>query len=62
MHKDIGLMLESAEEMNVALPLTGLTQQMFRAAIAEGYGEEDISATIKVLEGIAGVEVKRAPK
>lgn len=59
MHKDIGLMLESANEMNVPLPLTSLTQQMFRSAIAKGYGEEDICATIKVLEDIAGVEVKK---
>ncbi|MDZ4798075.1 MAG: NAD(P)-dependent oxidoreductase [Bryobacteraceae bacterium] len=59
MHKDIGLMMESANELNVPLPLTGLTQQMFRAAIASGYGEEDICATIKVLEGITGVEVKK---
>ena len=59
MHKDIGLMLESADELKVPLPLTSLTQQLFRAAIAKGHGEEDICATIKVLESIAGVEVKR---
>jgi 3-hydroxyisobutyrate dehydrogenase-like beta-hydroxyacid dehydrogenase len=59
MHKDIGLMLESANELDVPLPLTGLTQQMFRAAIASGFGEEDICATIKVLEGITGVQVKK---
>ena len=59
MHKDIGLMLESANELDVPLPLTSLTQQMFRAAIAKGFGEEDICATIKVLEGITGVEVKK---
>jgi len=59
MHKDIGLMLESADEMDVPLPLTALTQQMFRAAISQGFGEEDICATIKVLEGMTGVEVKR---
>jgi 3-hydroxyisobutyrate dehydrogenase-like beta-hydroxyacid dehydrogenase len=62
MHKDIGLMLESGEEMNVPLPLTSLTQQVFRAAIAEGYGNEDICSTIKVLEGMTGVEVKRTKK
>ena len=38
------------------LPLTGLTQQMFRAAIAKGHGEEDICSTIKVLEEIVGVD------
>jgi 3-hydroxyisobutyrate dehydrogenase/2-hydroxy-3-oxopropionate reductase len=59
MHKDIGLMLESAGELDVPLPLTSLTQQLFRSAIAKGFGEEDICSTIKVLEGIAGVEVKK---
>jgi 3-hydroxyisobutyrate dehydrogenase/2-hydroxy-3-oxopropionate reductase len=60
MHKDIGLMLDSGNELQVPLPLTGLTQQMFRAAIAQGFGEEDICSTIKVLEGFAGVEVKES--
>ncbi len=58
MHKDIGLMLDSASELSVPVPLTALTRQMFQAAIAKGHGEEDICATIKVLEDIAGVEVK----
>jgi 3-hydroxyisobutyrate dehydrogenase/2-hydroxy-3-oxopropionate reductase len=60
MHKDIGLMLESANELGVPLPLTALTQQMFRAAIANGNGDEDICSTIKVLEKIVGVEVKKS--
>ncbi len=59
MHKDIGLMLESAAELDIPLPLTALTQQVFRAAIASGQGDEDICSTIKVLEGITGVEVKK---
>ena len=59
MHKDIGLMLDSANELNVPLPLTAATQQQFRAAIASGHAEEDICATIKVLEGLVGVEVKK---
>jgi 3-hydroxyisobutyrate dehydrogenase-like beta-hydroxyacid dehydrogenase len=62
MHKDVGLMLQSGDEMNVPLPLTGLTQQMLKAAVAEGYGDEDICASIKVLERIAGVEVKKSEK
>ena len=40
------------------MPLTSLTGQMFQAAIAEGYGEDDICSTIRVLEDWAGVEVK----
>jgi 3-hydroxyisobutyrate dehydrogenase-like beta-hydroxyacid dehydrogenase len=58
MHKDIGLMLDSADELHVPLPLTALTHQMFQASIAKGHGDEDICATIKVLEDLAGVEVK----
>ncbi len=58
MHKDIGLMLDSANELEVPLPVTAVTQQMFRAAIAKGFGEDDICSTIKVLEEIVGVEVK----
>ncbi|MDE3166274.1 MAG: NAD(P)-dependent oxidoreductase [Acidobacteriota bacterium] len=61
MHKDIGLMLESGQELGVPLPLTGLTRQLFQMAIAEGHGEEDICSTIKVLEGMAGVEVQSPP-
>lgn len=58
MDKDIGLMLESAKELNVPVPLTGLTRQMFQAAIATGHAEEDICSTIKVLESMVGVEVR----
>lgn len=58
MHKDIGLMLDSATELGVPVPLTALTRQMFQASISKGHGDEDICATIKVLEEIAGVEVK----
>lgn len=59
MHKDITLMVDAARESGIPVPLTAVTQQMFQAAIALGYGEEDICATIKVLEGITGVEVKK---
>jgi 3-hydroxyisobutyrate dehydrogenase-like beta-hydroxyacid dehydrogenase len=61
MHKDIGLALDSAEELEVPLPLTATTQQMFRAAIAQGLGEEDFCSTIKTIERWAGIEVKRRP-
>ncbi len=58
MHKDIALMLESGKELSVPLYLTGLTEQLFQTAIAEGQGHEDICSTIKVLERIAKIEVK----
>jgi 3-hydroxyisobutyrate dehydrogenase-like beta-hydroxyacid dehydrogenase len=58
MDKDIGLMLDSGKELGVPLFLTGLTRQLFQAAIAKGHENEDICSTIKVLEETAGVEVK----
>jgi 3-hydroxyisobutyrate dehydrogenase/2-hydroxy-3-oxopropionate reductase len=58
MHKDIGLALDSANELNVPVPLTGLNRQMFQAAISAGLAEEDMCSSIKVLEAWAGVEVK----
>lgn len=58
MHKDVSLALESASELGLPLPLTGVTEQMFRVAIAEGYGESDMCSTIQVVEHWAGVQVR----
>jgi 3-hydroxyisobutyrate dehydrogenase-like beta-hydroxyacid dehydrogenase len=58
MHKDIGLALGSAQELGLPMPLTSLTEQVFQAAIAEGYGEDDLCSTIRVMEHWAGIEVK----
>ena len=58
MHKDIGLMLDSGEDLRVPLPLTALTHQMFQGAISSGLEDLDMCSTIQVLEKLAGVEVK----
>ncbi len=58
MHKDIGLALESAKGLNLPLPLTAITEQMLRTAIAKGYGDDDFCSTIRVLEELAGIEVR----
>lgn len=60
MHKDVGLALETGRELGVPLLLTGVTQQLFQAALSAGLGEEDFCSSIKVLERAAGVEVKAA--
>src|ERR1700687_705260 len=48
MAKDVGLALDSAKSFDLPLPVTGTTEQMFRLAIAEGYGELDMCSTIQV--------------
>ncbi len=57
LEKDMGLMLESAAENNVPAPLTALSRELYRAAIAQGYGDDDIGGSIRVLEKLAGCEV-----
>jgi 3-hydroxyisobutyrate dehydrogenase/2-hydroxy-3-oxopropionate reductase len=62
LEKDMELMLESAAELNVPAPLTSLSRQLFRAAIAKGYGEDDICGSIRVMEDIVGCTVASKPK
>jgi 3-hydroxyisobutyrate dehydrogenase-like beta-hydroxyacid dehydrogenase len=59
MAKDVGLALESAKSMDVPLPATALTEQMLRATIARGWGEEDFCGTIRVLEEWANITVQK---
>ena len=59
MAKDVGLALETAKGMDVPLPVTALTEQMLRAAIAKGWGDDDFCSTIRVLEEWAGIEVRK---
>jgi 3-hydroxyisobutyrate dehydrogenase-like beta-hydroxyacid dehydrogenase len=56
--KDIRLAVDLASALDVPVPLTALAQQLYQAAIAKGYGEEDICGSIRVLEELARCEVK----
>lgn len=58
LEKDIGLAVDLGSELGVPLMMTGLTQQLYQAAMAKGFGEQDICGSIRVLEELAGCEVK----
>ena len=58
LHKDLGLALDLAAENQTPLALTALSRQMYEMARAEGFGREDYTSLLKVLEQIAGVEVR----
>jgi len=58
LEKDLGLAVDFAGQLGVPVPLTALSQQLLRAAIAKGYGDEDICGSIRVLEELAGVQVQ----
>ena len=57
--KDLRNALLAAESLKVALPLTGLVQQMLMALMNEGKGDLDHSAIVTFIEQMAGVEVKK---
>jgi 3-hydroxyisobutyrate dehydrogenase len=58
LHKDLGLALDLAAENHTTLPITALSRQLYEMARAAGYGREDYTSLLKVLEKMAGVEVR----
>ncbi len=58
LHKDLGLALDLAAEVEVPVAMTSLARQMFEMSRAAGYGRDDYSSLLRVLEQMAGVEVR----
>ncbi|QYJ15886.1 2-hydroxy-3-oxopropionate reductase [Rubrobacter xylanophilus DSM 9941] len=53
-HKDLGIALAAAREYGVALPVTALVDQMLLAMKKKGWGGEDHSALLRVIEDLSG--------
>ncbi len=53
-HKDIGVALEIAHEAGLALPITAQVKQQLNALMGCGFGEQDTSSLLLVLEQMAG--------
>lgn len=53
-YKDLGIVLQTAREYGVPLPLTALVDQMYAALMARGRGWQDHSALLTVLEELSG--------
>ena len=58
MLKDANLISSFAQELNVPLPASAATREVIKTAVNRGWGDENASAMIKVIEQMAGVEVK----
>jgi 3-hydroxyisobutyrate dehydrogenase-like beta-hydroxyacid dehydrogenase len=58
MLKDANLISSFAQELNVPLPAAAATREIIKTAVNRGWGDENASAMIKVIEQMAGVEVK----
>ena len=58
LHKDLGLALDLAAERQAPVMITALTRQLYEMARAAGYGHNDYTSVLKVLESFAGAEVR----
>jgi 3-hydroxyisobutyrate dehydrogenase/2-hydroxy-3-oxopropionate reductase len=59
MHKDVCLATDMARRLNVPVPASSVTENMLRAAVAKGWGEDDFCSAIRVLEDWTGVVIKK---
>ncbi len=57
-YKDLNIIMETAKALNVSLPATALTQQLFSALLAAGRGDLDHSAVLTLLEDLAKVQAR----
>ncbi len=55
MYKDLALALEAANDADLPLPVTALTQQLFQGCIATGMGDWDLTALLPRLRREAGL-------
>jgi 2-hydroxy-3-oxopropionate reductase len=53
-HKDMGIILDAARDAEVALPVGNLVAALIASARAQGYGQLDHSALLKVAENLSG--------
>lgn len=53
-HKDYGLVLEAARQSGVPMPLTAAVAQQLNALMAMGWGKDDTSSLLRVLEAEGG--------
>ncbi|WP_110954841.1 NAD(P)-dependent oxidoreductase [Anaerosinus massiliensis] len=58
-YKDLELAVQTAKETQVPLMLGNVVQQLYGQSQAAGLGKEDISAIIKPLEQLTGIQVRK---
>ncbi len=59
--KDLGIVLETARELDVALPGAALVAELFEAERERGHGDADNSTVVRALEQLAGHDIHRVP-
>ncbi len=57
MYKDANLIGKFAEDLRSPIPAAAVTREIIKSAVNKGYGDENASALIRVLEDLGEVEV-----
>jgi 3-hydroxyisobutyrate dehydrogenase len=57
--KDLGIALEAARRLGVPLPIAALVEQWETGLIAQGHGDEDVSAIARAVRAWAGLDDER---
>ena len=57
--KDLGLALSAGKSLEVPLPTTAYVNEMFKMLVAQGKGDQDHSSLLQIVEGMAGIEVRK---
>ncbi|MHB9089883.1 MAG: NAD(P)-dependent oxidoreductase [Chloroflexota bacterium] len=60
--KDLGIVLDTADQIHLPLLLTAAARQWVQMGVAEGYAGEDDSAVVKVMEQFAGLRPREETK
>jgi 2-hydroxy-3-oxopropionate reductase len=56
--KDLNIVMETAREYGIPMPMTAVNAQLFNAMVAMGFGNLDNSAIVSVIEELSGTELK----
>ncbi|MGH8031808.1 MAG: NAD(P)-dependent oxidoreductase [Luteimonas sp.] len=57
-YKDLGLALELSKDIDAPMPLAAVVHEFYKSTIAQGFGEEDHTAVIRIIEQMAGVTIR----
>ena len=55
--KDVDIVRDAAKSLDLVLPMTNLAGQLYRAGVNAGWGDEDDSAILKVLEKLTNYSI-----
>ena len=54
--KDLGIALETARDLGVAIPIAAYVEQLETSLVKRGYGDEDVSAIARIVREQAGLQ------